>query len=196
MIRLNCPQCREELEIDDAFLGGICRCSHCGAMITVPSDLEPEADIQLQRLSRQGGDDLESVKLDMPAVPAVPATRRTVSSTQRLRPGYGGGRRRSSGGMAMVSIGIGFVVFVLLVVVLVATQSGGPATGDGTEKADDKTPVVDPYADREIRKSLTLDDYRKAIPDADETFLLIMMNRDRTLEQAKEEWERQKQSRP
>lgn len=37
MIRLTCSACRTILDVDDAFAGGVCRCSHCGTIQTVPS---------------------------------------------------------------------------------------------------------------------------------------------------------------
>ena len=43
MILLTCTNCRQTLEIDDAFAGGVCRCSHCGAIQTVPSHLKGSA---------------------------------------------------------------------------------------------------------------------------------------------------------
>jgi len=36
MIRLKCKSCATVLELDDAFAGGTCRCSHCGTIQTVP----------------------------------------------------------------------------------------------------------------------------------------------------------------
>ncbi|HEX8325440.1 MAG TPA: hypothetical protein VF595_16170 [Tepidisphaeraceae bacterium] len=36
MIRLTCANCQAQLEVDDAFAGGVCRCKHCGAIQTVP----------------------------------------------------------------------------------------------------------------------------------------------------------------
>src|SRR5436190_20687674 len=40
MIRITCTQCRNLLEIDDAFAGGVCRCQHCGTIQTVPASLK------------------------------------------------------------------------------------------------------------------------------------------------------------
>jgi hypothetical protein len=40
-IELECPSCDQVLELDIGFAGGVCRCSDCGALMTVP---EPEAD--------------------------------------------------------------------------------------------------------------------------------------------------------
>jgi hypothetical protein len=37
MIRLNCTSCREAMEIDEAFAGGVCRCRSCGTIQTVPA---------------------------------------------------------------------------------------------------------------------------------------------------------------
>ena len=41
MLSITCPECGQHLEIDDGFRGGVCRCSECGTMITVPQDLQP-----------------------------------------------------------------------------------------------------------------------------------------------------------
>jgi hypothetical protein len=40
MIQINCTQCQELLQIDDAFAGGVCRCKFCGAIQTVPKRLK------------------------------------------------------------------------------------------------------------------------------------------------------------
>lgn len=40
MIILDCSNCGQTLEIDDAFAGGVCRCRHCGTIQTVPVDGE------------------------------------------------------------------------------------------------------------------------------------------------------------
>lgn len=37
MITVICTQCRAQLEMDDAFAGGVCRCQFCGTIQTVPS---------------------------------------------------------------------------------------------------------------------------------------------------------------
>ena len=36
-IRLDCPECGEGLELDAGFAGGVCRCSNCGTLMTVPA---------------------------------------------------------------------------------------------------------------------------------------------------------------
>jgi hypothetical protein len=37
MIRITCTSCKNALEIDDAFAGGVCRCQRCGTIQTVPA---------------------------------------------------------------------------------------------------------------------------------------------------------------
>jgi hypothetical protein len=36
VIQLTCAQCKNLLEVDDAFAGGVCRCKFCGTIQTVP----------------------------------------------------------------------------------------------------------------------------------------------------------------
>jgi len=49
LLELECPGCTEQLELDPGFAGGVCRCSICGTLMTVPAD--PSAQ-QAERLSR------------------------------------------------------------------------------------------------------------------------------------------------
>ena len=51
MIQLTCPNCQTELEIDDGFAGGICRCFDCGTLMTVPADKTDRAE-KLTRADR------------------------------------------------------------------------------------------------------------------------------------------------
>lgn len=37
-LELECPACSELLELDMGFAGGVCRCSACGTLMTVPQD--------------------------------------------------------------------------------------------------------------------------------------------------------------
>lgn len=36
MIQITCANCKNSLEVDDAFAGGVCRCQYCGTIQTVP----------------------------------------------------------------------------------------------------------------------------------------------------------------
>ncbi|MAE65946.1 MAG: hypothetical protein CMJ18_16870 [Phycisphaeraceae bacterium] len=37
VLELNCPGCSQRLQLDVGFRGGVCRCDHCGKMMTVPA---------------------------------------------------------------------------------------------------------------------------------------------------------------
>ena len=43
MITVNCSQCRAQLEMDDAFAGGVCRCHYCGTIQAVPANAKRRA---------------------------------------------------------------------------------------------------------------------------------------------------------
>ena len=49
MLELECPNCKELLELDLGFAGGVCRCSNCSVLMTVPEN--PTAE-QAEKLSR------------------------------------------------------------------------------------------------------------------------------------------------
>lgn len=57
MIQLECPGCGELLELDRGFAGGICRCSNCGTLMTVPADASQQAEklVRPDRPDRPGG---------------------------------------------------------------------------------------------------------------------------------------------
>jgi uncharacterized Zn finger protein (UPF0148 family) len=48
-IELNCPGCGTSLVLDAGFAGGVCRCSTCGTLMTVPADPEAKAPERLHR---------------------------------------------------------------------------------------------------------------------------------------------------
>lgn len=54
-MELECPSCKLMLEIDVAFAGGVCRCSSCGTLMTVPRDPKIERAESLRRPDRPGG---------------------------------------------------------------------------------------------------------------------------------------------
>ena len=43
MIVVKCSQCKAQLEMDDAFAGGVCRCHYCGTIQTVPAAAKRQA---------------------------------------------------------------------------------------------------------------------------------------------------------
>lgn len=73
---LECPSCKLVLQIDTAFAGGVCRCSNCGTLMTVPRDPSKE---RAERLSRP----------DAPAG-GKPAAASSASSAAASPPGGSG----------------------------------------------------------------------------------------------------------
>ncbi len=47
-IEMSCPSCQKRLELDAGFAGGVCRCSFCGTLMTVPRSSGGKAE-QLYR---------------------------------------------------------------------------------------------------------------------------------------------------
>ena len=56
MILLECSNCGQTLNVDDAFAGGVCRCRHCGTIQTVPADA-PRVD---EAVAAAGGHAVEA----------------------------------------------------------------------------------------------------------------------------------------
>lgn len=55
MIELTCANCRNTLEIDDAFAGGVCRCQYCGTIQTVPKKIgRPQGGSISQSVTESG----------------------------------------------------------------------------------------------------------------------------------------------
>lgn len=58
-LELRCPSCRRELEVDVGFAGGVCRCSHCGALMSVPRRSSGQAEA-VSRAERPDRPDVSS----------------------------------------------------------------------------------------------------------------------------------------
>ena len=52
-VELECPGCGKTLQLDKAFVGGVCRCSHCGMLMSVPEHpglkVQKEIDVAVER---------------------------------------------------------------------------------------------------------------------------------------------------
>ncbi|MEM7576791.1 MAG: hypothetical protein AAF328_04875 [Planctomycetota bacterium] len=83
-IDLNCPGCGALLQLDRGFAGGVCRCSTCGTLMTVPK-LRNEKAEELVRAERPG--EQPGQRPDRPARPEAPGQRpRKTSMTRNARP--------------------------------------------------------------------------------------------------------------
>jgi len=55
LLELECPGCTAQLELDPGFAGGVCRCSICGTLMTVPADPLAQPAERLSRPDSPGG---------------------------------------------------------------------------------------------------------------------------------------------
>lgn len=56
MIELTCANCRNTLEVDDAFAGGVCRCQYCGTIQTVPKKTSRSAGGTIRQTGVESGE--------------------------------------------------------------------------------------------------------------------------------------------
>ncbi len=56
MISLVCTKCSAQLTVDDGFAGGVCRCSHCGTIQTVPGRGAGNSGKSIFERQSRGGD--------------------------------------------------------------------------------------------------------------------------------------------
>lgn len=101
VIELECPHCGDELELDAAFAGSVCRCSTCGTLMTVPADPKQERSEKIARRDRpdapDGGSESQasdaavvdgaSARAESPIAPAAAATRPDTPSARPDFPG-------------------------------------------------------------------------------------------------------------
>src|ERR687895_772033 len=114
MISINCTQCQQHLEMDDAFAGGVCRCQYCGTIQTVPSHLKKKGTapqpagaktLYQSHPSPGPGTGIPVGKSAPPqAVPyAAPQERRAPNKTLFILAG--------AGGAALLCVVLGFLLF-------------------------------------------------------------------------------------
>jgi len=90
MINLSCPKCETELEIDDGFAGGICRCFDCGTLMTVPAKANGRAEMLTRARPKRPGapgepppsESADRGRADQPSEPPKPRPGRPASPTE------------------------------------------------------------------------------------------------------------------
>ncbi|MEM1446358.1 MAG: hypothetical protein AAGF84_09900 [Planctomycetota bacterium] len=82
-IDLNCPGCSALLELDRGFAGGVCRCSTCGTLMTVPklSSEKPETLVRAERPGEKPGTPSRPSRPQRPEAPP-----KKTSLTRNARP--------------------------------------------------------------------------------------------------------------
>ena len=81
-IRLDCPECEEPLELDAGFAGGVCRCSNCGTLMTVPESPTRGKAERLRRPDEPGQAPRAAAKAGKRPAPPPAGTYVTASGRQ------------------------------------------------------------------------------------------------------------------
>lgn len=90
---IECPSCSEMLELDAGFAGGVCRCSNCGTLMTVPSDAgKAESLTRPTSSTRVGAGGLDSMGIPDPG----PRRSSRDSKSSRGKKGKAGKGKRLS----------------------------------------------------------------------------------------------------
>lgn len=134
MVRLTCPHCQAELEIDEAFRGSVCRCYTCGTLLSVPEGRKgrekrsdrPDAPGPSPLADEAGGEGSPSTDALADALCANPAATAdepvdaTVTRTPPPKSSAGGRKRSARGRDATASPTATIVAFIVSVVTLLA----------------------------------------------------------------------------
>jgi len=132
LIRLECTNCKQTLEIDDAFAGGVCRCQYCGTIQTVPvaakggSGRGPVVKAKtLYRNESRGGSGMDAL--------AQIATSSGLAGSGRLRQAGENSAARApqpptKSNLPIIIAASGGVILVLLIVIVVLVSRGGSSS--------------------------------------------------------------------
>lgn len=168
-IALECPSCRESLEIDGGFAGAVCRCFSCGTMMTVPADHTADRVESLQRPERPADPSDEQPPspdvaagqiVSQPADQAQPAQSTTfttasgkrfhVSSSHRVP--IARKRRRALRASIVVTFIVAMVTLIAIAVAAVsfAVRDRGSTTAAAGNQHDEQTvsgcaPNINPF---------------------------------------------------
>jgi hypothetical protein len=154
MISLHCTQCKQLLEMDEAFAGGVCRCQFCGTIQTVPSHLKDSASAASSTASKKGSSTKALYKKSSTAQP--PGTgldelaeivassglaRGSLSKPARQSAGAEDGRSerppppRKSKATPMLIGACGIILALLGVVIYLAMRPAAPSAKGPSSKA-------------------------------------------------------------
>jgi hypothetical protein len=131
MIELTCAKCRHVLKVDNAFAGGVCRCSRCGAIQTVPVRRRSMAPVPASPADSTAGSSFAG--LPSPAASGLDELADIISSSTLTGTGLAYNRVQSSipvevaptplpqrvpQAVVVVSASVGLVIIALLGVII------------------------------------------------------------------------------
>lgn len=145
MIRITCTSCRNVLEIDDAFAGGVCRCQRCGTIQTVPArgataktaTAAKASKTLFENKARSAGVGSGSGLEDLADIVASSSG---LSDQLRRKPAATP-QRQSRNNLLLLLAGAGGAIVVLVIVVLVLVMRGSNSKPPATDLNPAAPPV-------------------------------------------------------
>lgn len=119
LIELECPQCAALLELDRGFVGGVCRCSQCGTLMTVPESADRTPPELVTRPPRPESPPPRPAAAAAPSPPRQPVVYRTASGRSiRFAGDVPVARRRRTG--VRITTGAAFLLMLAAVLAVCA----------------------------------------------------------------------------
>lgn len=166
MIDLACPQCDSELEIDDGFRGGVCRCFNCGTLMTVPDDPDQQRPESLSRPDSPRDEASGTASATTPMSVYTTNTGRVVKLSTRQVSRIPVAQKKRMGIRIGVMATIGALMLSVVIVVIYGMSLLFQPTLDVTaEEAWDYDPDANPF--------LVADASFMGVPLSDTTILMI-----------------------
>jgi hypothetical protein len=142
MITLVCTKCGNTLHVDDGFAGGVCRCSACGTIQTVPARGQKQADGQaiFERATRNGtSKELEALSEVVTSSGLAGSGMLRQSRSTKVAQAREFERRRK---FAPVAVALGALVAVIVGLVLAFGLGRSAEKADTTETPPTNAPAV------------------------------------------------------
>lgn len=156
ILQLRCPGCGSSLEIDPGFAGGVCRCAHCGALLSVPESTpaaargrpdRPDAPGRSRRPAPGSGATAEIIEQSDGATHRT-ASGRTIQVPPEAIP-TAARRRQIRLTTAVIATGIVAILVVLgVAAILVLTQKRETSADDPARRLADAVRLDGYDADR------------------------------------------------
>lgn len=108
MLHITCPSCDTGLEVDPGFRGGVCRCSQCGTLLTVPDEKGPQIVESLGRPDVPEGTPLSPNTFQTASGRKLTLTKHQLSEIPTAKKHRPAVRRATMGAILLLMAGIIF----------------------------------------------------------------------------------------